>query len=956
MNSITHNPFRILGVFANDPLKARTANISRIRAFNKVGKECEFESDIKAVFGNIDRSEQAVEQAITLLSSEDEAEFYSCMWIHRTQRLNKTAKAPIDIIQSGIGGKDKSDIVNVLVGAILADNIQLSAEYLINLFECDDFPSDSVKERLIVTLGENFIDESLSLFPTVWWTQLRDYCNSEGGHNNSLSFIAKVFNKESMNYLRRVTEVIEKEKDTKFTTWSVFLTATKPIIDIIKETSDLHSKEPNAEAQIVLSEYAAASLSASKKYYENTRFWDASPVESLLENLREIYKISYSSKTKEECTEFGKKVKKELPYFAPSEVKSCSATIRKEVESFCAKPNETRWSLQLLQNCVSPLVEIKRLLGVDNPYYRRISTQIADNAIYACMSEIESAERKYNNPDNDRDVARDNLKRVLYQALQLHVNLTELDLEEGFTDTKRQKFKEKVVKISKRYGISIDMPNPSISLETQEDIYNRCDGYESLVEYVQYYPDSPHIQDAISRIWKIEDAKYPQLGTSIPSYIKALFAYKGLFPNSHNEQKLLKDIGDMLLGRSQLGEVQDYRTLLQLWPNHPRKNVVLGRLDLASFKQCHSVTEWEQYLRDFPNGQYRTQALGFIQAEKCNKEKAAFTNCVSVADYNRFIFLYPQSSLVKEAITKIEDLVYSQAIQTGKYDEYFKNYPNGRYSYKINQLLDDQCYNNCKTKKDHEEYLRLYPRGKHVNESKAFLKRKKRKKIALWVLCVVLIEVLGVIVIVNNNKNNNHSTEYSSHNEHHYSTTSSSDGQSYSNASGSNNSLSNENDFDGAASYTKNAPTSKSNKQSNYDPDAQYRYNSLETGDKPYREFFGRERTGQNYFFFKTSGKSDYVVIVKRHYDDVYINHIYISGGDNAYLYVPDGTFDVYFYSGQGWNPYKEVGNFVGGFVVGSMGKDGPVELESAYMEYTLYPVKHGNLRLESADVDEVFN
>ena len=356
MNYITHNPFRILGVFANDPLKTRTANISRIRAFNKVGKECEFESDIKAVFGSIDRSEQAVEQAISLLSSESEAEFYSCLWIHRPQQLNKTAKAPIDIIQSGIGGRDKSDIVNVLVGAILADNIHLSAEYLVKLFECNDPLRNSVKERLIVTLGDNFIDNSSSLFPIEWWGQLRDYCNSGDKHDDSLSFIAKVFNKESMNYLRRITEVIKKEKDTKV----FFLNGNRPIIEIIKETSNIHSKEPDAEAQIVLSEYAAASLLASKRYYENTRFWDAGPVESLLENLREIYKISYSSKTKEECAEFGKKVKNELSYLAPSDVKFSSAAIRKEVEAFCSKPNETRWALHLLKRCVDPLVEIKK--------------------------------------------------------------------------------------------------------------------------------------------------------------------------------------------------------------------------------------------------------------------------------------------------------------------------------------------------------------------------------------------------------------------------------------------------------------------------------------------------------------------------------------------------------------------------------------------------------------------
>lgn len=141
-----------------------------------------------------------------------------------------------------------------------------------------------------------------------------------------------------------------------------------------------------------------------------------------------------------------------------------------------------------------------------------------------------------------------------------------------------------------------------------------------------------------------------------------------------------------------------------------------------------------------------------------------------------------------------------------------------------------------------------------------------------------------------------------------------------------------------------------------FDFDSEFKYNSLSTGAKPYKDFFGRERTGRNYFKFKTSGSGDFIVIVKRHYDDTYINHIYIQGGDNAYLYVPDGTFDVYFYSGEGWNPYKGVGQFTGGFVNGDMQKDGPVELASAYMEYTLYPVKYGNLRLQGADMNEVFN
>ena len=986
MNSISHNPFRVLGVFANDPLKVRTANISRIRAFNKVGKGCEFDSDFKDIFGPVDRTEQAIEQAISQLSSDADVEFYSCLWIHRTPQLDLKAKAPIDIIQSGIGHNDKADIINVLVGATLADNYKLAAEYLVLLFECDDAPQESIKEKLIVSLGDDR-DEVVEWFPISWWTQLKDYCISDSSHAKTLSIISKVFNRESMNYLRSITETVGKS-ESEIGIWALH-TLAKSVIEVIKETCDLQTKEPNAEAQIVLSEYAAAILKFGKKYYEETRFWDAKPVEGLLEKLREIYRLSYSSKTKEECIEFGKRVKNEMQFLAPIEAKSFSAAIRKEIESFCSKPNETRWAQQLLRNCVAPLLEIKTMLGVGNPYYRRISTQIADDAIFACTSEIDSAVRKYNNPENDKGAAKDNLKKVLLQAEQLLVDIKELDLEREFFESRLNRFNEKIKNCSKQYGISVESITPTISLVTEDDTYKQCNDYYSLVEYVQSHPSSPHIQEAIQRIWKIEDAGFPLMGTSLPAYRKALLAYKEKYPNSHNEQKLLKEIEESLLGRTALGTVSDYQTMLRLWPNHPKKAIIQGRLELATFKLCHDVVSWEDYLKEYPNGQYREEALRLIKKAKEDVESDAFNRCVNIAGLNRFILKYPKSPLANKAAEKIEDMVYSQVVQTGKYYLYFRQYPNGRYFNDLNHLLDDECFNQCKTKSDYKKYLEKYPKGRHAKQAKDYIDKDNIRYYLLASFVLVIAIVVLIIIFSNGNS--------SSSNINTQSTTEitvpnkvidlydflKNEGFSFMESeSVFQEKLHNRKNIDDLYSFLQdrgydfmgtleafedtinNAMTHLSNqKNSSYSGsltsaffnfDSEFKYNSLATGAKPYKGSFGGEHTGRNYFKFKTSGSDDFVIIVKRHYDNYYINHIYIQGGDNAYLYVPDGIFDVYFYSGEGWNPYKEVGQFTGGFVTGTMQKDGPVELESAYMEYTLYPVAHGNLRLENENVNNV--
>ena len=970
MNSIAQNPYRILGMFANDPLRTETANIARIRAFNKVGKECSFESDFTDIFGEIDRSEEAIERAITLLSSEDDRNYYSSLWIHKVQSLDSSAKAPVDIIRSGFGGNTKDCIVNVIVGAFYADNIELASEYIIRLFECDDAPSETTKERFLVELENGYKDE-YEWPPFVWWSRLKDICNRDEGHGKTLEFISTIYNKESINYLRQLSETESLGKECKgYVSIASAHNIAKPVIEVIKETSDLKTKQPNAEAQIVLSKYAKAVLAACKKYYKDTRFWETKPVEKLLELLREVYRLSYSTKVKEECTVFGKEVKKELQYLAPPQVSKFSTSIRKEIEVFCSKPNETRWSLQLLRNCVSPLIEIKTILGADSPYYRRISTQIADNALYASEAEIDSAERKLNNPRNDKVLALANLINALGQATQLCVDISVLDLEDDFRTTKVVKFKDKIDNCTERNKVKVGATKPSISLESHDDIYQSCNDYNSLVDFTHSYPDSPHFKEAIQRIWKIENDEFPK-DYSITA--KALLAYKEKFPNSHNDQKILDLLDRMLLGRGTLGTVYDYRTMLRLWPDHPKKSVVLGRLDLASFKMCHNVEGWTDYLKEFPNGIYREEALKHIQEIKDKKEIEAFNRCQTVKDYCRFLCQYPSGKLYTKAQTKIEDLYYSQALQTGQFESYFHQYPNGRYVKAINQLIDDKWFEACKTKDDYKNYVRLYPQGSHVLEAKKFLKEDRRKIIIGASAIVSVLLLLGFVAIT---------IQRDREFEHPVSTvkavdTSNPSSQSEENVSSYDNESNNSAETDDNSNYcvdSDNEPGYSTEHEPNgttYNSYDEYRNNSLTTGAKPYASYFGKAQTGKNFIDFKTSGSSDYVAIVKRHSNNKYVNHTYIRGGDNARLYVPSGTYDVYFYSGSGWNPNMVVGQFTGGFVEGgTMQKDGPIQLVSetitlddgstqlrtAYMEYTLYPVSNGNLVLQSADINSVLN
>lgn len=89
MRVITQNPYRVLGMYANDSTKVMTANIAKIRAYMKVGKRITFKSDFKEIFGAIDRSEQEIESAIRKLSNPKDALVWKLFWIHHTEFTNE---------------------------------------------------------------------------------------------------------------------------------------------------------------------------------------------------------------------------------------------------------------------------------------------------------------------------------------------------------------------------------------------------------------------------------------------------------------------------------------------------------------------------------------------------------------------------------------------------------------------------------------------------------------------------------------------------------------------------------------------------------------------------------------------------------------------------------------------------------------------------------------------------
>lgn len=136
----------------------------------------------------------------------------------------------------------------------------------------------------------------------------------------------------------------------------------------------------------------------------------------------------------------------------------------------------------------------------------------------------------------------------------------------------------------------------------------------------------------------------------------------------------------------------------------------------------------------------------------------------------------------------------------------------------------------------------------------------------------------------------------------------------------------------------------------------------LTTGDTPYSAYYGNNMNCRK---IECSGikvtapeTSDVVVIIKKRNEHGKVaGHAYISAGDTYKIDLPDGTYQTFFYYGDEWSSYKDMGNGIkGGFVRDELfAKDNPQEIYGAVLSYVLQLRRDGNFHTKSSSRSEMF-
>ncbi len=287
-------------------------------------------------------------------------------------------------------------------------------------------------------------------------------------------------------------------------------------------------------------------------------------------------------------------------------------------------------------------------------------------------------------------------------------------------------------------------------------------------------------------------------------------------------------------------------------------------------------------------------------------------------------------------------------------------------------MCDTEYFKDCYYESDYEEYLKEFPNGKHVKEANKKIAQIKKRNRIFWIVCatlVVTIISLIVIKIINSSSRSScgSSTTSPAYSGSYYDSDDSTDDYSSEYDGSSDEDIIDDDESSDEYKYEAEEEgdddyysQSQSQEPSEYDL---YIDNYLSTGSLPYRSVYGRNKSYDDYtehseMRITGPSNSDVVVIVKRgNSNGKVVGHAYIHHGGTVTIKMPNGTYQPFFYYGEGWNPNKDMGNGLrGGFVSDEyVSKDDPQRLYNDILTYSLVLQSNGNFQTKGSSKNEAF-
>ncbi len=487
---ISQNPYRILGVLSNSPLKERVGNLNRLVAFAKVGKEVVFPNDFATILAEKPvRTPDSITAANTAITLDKDQLKYALFWFISGSPIDNIA---LKHLQAGNREKAEeifqkketySSLINSGVLAFIDGNIAAGFNNISKVVHNSACRADLLQALGIANLQLSeddlaglVITELLKEIPA---SKLLSACINA----TDRAIVSKSALDEPISAINSAIAVA-KNADTKNPEASIaagtkLMNSTKGPLKAVKDIAGASSPQ----YQIVADNVAKQVLQCGINYYNNAPDSDVESPRKAMVLQSYALSIAVGQLTKDRCKENYDILKKAVDNMPPAEVAIEVRKIKEELRKFCQLPDKISHSVTLLNNTKPLLLTIKSRLGATNSFYLSLSTQVVGNALHNIIEEVNQAHNYFmtvikavkesgidpsllNYIGDDHSPAKiiDNkVKPVMREAWKSTVLMDSFDIESDFKTNRYNPNRQSLKEMCESLKIStcVSTPRPS---------------------------------------------------------------------------------------------------------------------------------------------------------------------------------------------------------------------------------------------------------------------------------------------------------------------------------------------------------------------------------------------------------------------------------------------------------------------------------------------------------------
>ena len=491
MKIIQNNPYRLLGVFSNSPLKERLANNNKLKAFLKVGKEASIPLDRIEFLPHLHRTEESVSSAEAMLTLPADQIKYAQFWFIKQSPLDEVAfnhllNGETEKALSIWAKKDYvSSLQNRAICALMQSDVAEALRCFTQLYNSDEHLRDFViavtgddsnysQELLTHSLLDTLCEESdvYEILPSLSDTSWKEY----------------VGQRTVTPLIQSIEEEITLAKKTKGEGCTVRLNAGNKLKNATRENlQTLKQLLPvdDIRYQMIADKLGIEILQCGIDYYNGADATDAARNAMILQKY--ALSIVVGKLAKDRCQENVNILQKIIDNLPPSEVFMEDRAIHEELRKYCLLPDKICHAVTLLNNTKPHIQSIKRKLGVSNAYYLKISTQIVGNALSNVIAEVNEAQSIFSADKDDPNdtlaaiLGITHLKSVLKEAWKATRIMDDFDMEVDYKCGRYSQNRSILKGLCEQLGFSTSTytPSSSSSRPTQREPTSTARSYAS---------------------------------------------------------------------------------------------------------------------------------------------------------------------------------------------------------------------------------------------------------------------------------------------------------------------------------------------------------------------------------------------------------------------------------------------------------------------------------------------